>query len=675
MSTKVYGTVSNKNTIFSHYFEVTEVELDEVNNRRKIRVDSILYTNNIYHVFDTVGERNFYIKIDDEKVVDENAVISCNPWPSNPYIIQTYTGWINHEDDGSKKVKIDTYINAIAAEYGPGICQASGSINLTTIPRKSKINTFNNFDVDGKLKVDVTKYSSNFNDVLDIKYGNNVVKTINNYSSNVEFEFTQAEKENIYSLMSNVKSATFIAQITTQKNVNGQITNIGTTTSEAIGTIYNASPIFSSDSINYYDINSVTTSVTGDSNKIVQNLSKIRVQVLKLATAQKGASIASYVATINGKSMNIPISNYQGNVDFGGVDSSSNIPLKVTVTDSRGNSTTVSKNIEIYPWKEPYLNISLNRKNNYEDETYLTADAIYSSINNLNSVSIKYRKKKTTDDWENQTLEVGQDLSNKILFLDFPIEETFVGISTDTNDKVTVLETSGGYTIKEYISMSSGTATYIYIYKNDEFYANLFTAEGRSYEGEKPASYQLPSDFGYIVSLNKNLCAYPYMRIDFLKLSDNVQHITTCDKEYSYNFEITVSDKFISIVYDDIVLPKGQFILFIDTVLKSLGVNCFPSEPNTLKVNGVIEQTSLEEYKKNISKFENALDIIKNTDIYSYNLKSEKDNFKKHLGFVIGDNYNTPDEVITNSGDAIDIYSMIAIVWQAIIEINNKLEN
>lgn len=87
---------------------------------------------------------------------------------------------------------------------------------------------------------------------------------------------------------------------------------------------------------------------------------------------------------------------------------------------------------------------------------------------------------------------------------------------------------------------------------------------------------------------------------------------------------------------------------------------------------------SLESIKKNITLYEkNCVDIIKNADIYSYNLKNENDDNKKHIGLVIGDlgnDYKTPEEVINQNQDGIDLYSMISIAWKSIKEQQNLIE-
>ena len=89
-------------------------------------------------------------------------------------------------------------------------------------------------------------------------------------------------------------------------------------------------------------------------------------------------------------------------------------------------------------------------------------------------------------------------------------------------------------------------------------------------------------------------------------------------------------------------------------------------------------QTSQKEYKKNFEKLKNGLDIIKATDIYKYNLKSQADGDKKHIGFVIGDNYKYSSEItsLDKSGKevGVDTYSMISVSYKAIQELAEMVE-
>lgn len=95
--------------------------------------------------------------------------------------------------------------------------------------------------------------------------------------------------------------------------------------------------------------------------------------------------------------------------------------------------------------------------------------------------------------------------------------------------------------------------------------------------------------------------------------------------------------------------------------------------------SGIITCTSvnpsLEENKKNIEKFSNGLQVVKDTDIYRFNYKYEEDNVKRHIGFVIGDKYNYSKEVTSNDNDGADLYAMISVLWQAVKEQQKEIED
>lgn len=91
--------------------------------------------------------------------------------------------------------------------------------------------------------------------------------------------------------------------------------------------------------------------------------------------------------------------------------------------------------------------------------------------------------------------------------------------------------------------------------------------------------------------------------------------------------------------------------------------------------------SSIESIKKNITKFEDALEIIKNSEIYEYNFKTEEDTEQKHIGFIIGDitdnKYKTPQRVLSKDKKAIENYSMASINWKAtqqILELIERIE-
>lgn len=88
--------------------------------------------------------------------------------------------------------------------------------------------------------------------------------------------------------------------------------------------------------------------------------------------------------------------------------------------------------------------------------------------------------------------------------------------------------------------------------------------------------------------------------------------------------------------------------------------------------------TSLESTKKDFKLLNNGLNIINNAEIYTYHLKAEKDEDKRHIGLVIpdmGGNYKTPNEVISKDNTGIDLYSMISVAWKSIQEQQKIIED
>lgn len=132
--------------------------------------------------------------------------------------------------------------------------------------------------------------------------------------------------------------------------------------------------------------------------------------------------------------------------------------------------------------------------------------------------------------------------------------------------------------------------------------------------------------------------------------------------------------------------PNGYVGIEADFTMAGGSILVAPSQSElssgsnyTLIQNGEVDtltltQRSLEIAKKNFEKLQSGLDIIKNIDIYKYNLKSEDDNTKKHIGFVIGDKYKYSQEVTSDNNDGVDIYSFVAVCCKAIQEQQEQIE-
>lgn len=192
-------------------------------------------------------------------------------------------------------------------------------------------------------------------------------------------------------------------------------------------------------SITYEDTNETVTAITKNNQHIVQNKSNLKI-TYGVASPKNSASISKYTFTLNGVTKESTSAG--GTIDFGIINSSNNLTLTMVVTDSRGLTSSTTKTITILEHSNPNAIITLNRLNNYEDESYLTVDGSISSVNGKNTMTIKYRYKisggsynsfKTIKDNEKQTLSL--DKNNAYIF-NIVITDAF----DSTYDKEHVLE-------------------------------------------------------------------------------------------------------------------------------------------------------------------------------------------------------------------------------------------
>lgn len=263
----------------------------------------------------------------------------------------------------------------------------TSTFGLALAGAASVLGTIKNFNVGDGISIPITKYDSTFTDTLVVSYGDTTLKTVSKIANGAKVSFTSAELTTIYGLMSEVKSGTFTFTLTTKTGSK----TLGSSTKTATGSITKANPTFTASQVTYADTNEAIVDITGNAQHIVQNKSSLTVY-LGLATGNKGATISKYEVTVNGVKKSVTTN---GSVQFGAVNTSQNTDITVVVTDSRGNTTSVKKKITILAYAKPTYSVTLERLNNYEDETYLTVEASISSVNSKNAVTITYKKKQS----------------------------------------------------------------------------------------------------------------------------------------------------------------------------------------------------------------------------------------------------------------------------------------
>lgn len=388
----------------------------------------------------------------------------------------------NHNADGTKSLSLSA--TAVITGLGMNV-SLSGTAILPRINRIATITTAYAFNQKGIFPPEVVfKNPANFNlylgvDIID--KNNHGVYTIQTpvaakYKSPYVFDMTDEWNSLLQSATTQkqYKARYFI------QTMNGS-SQIGIDTEDTDFYIIEAEPTFTAV---YEDINSTTTAITGDNQKIIRNQSNLQINISN-ATAKYYATLTSIKAVINGITYNGTLSGTTGTIGVGTIDVSENIEAAVTLTDSRGYTTTNNIELQVLNWELPTANISLARQNNYYSETDIKVDANYSSLDGENVITIKERHKKTSE---------------------------------------------------------------------------------------------------------QNYSAYT-------TLTDNVTSTITLDNLYEWDVQVLVQDLFGSTTYN-LTLDKGMPIIYFDRIKRSVSINCFPANNESLEVESslYLNNQNIEDY-------------------------------------------------------------------------------
>lgn len=163
----------------------------------------------------------------------------------------------------------------------------------------------------------------------------------------------------------------------------------------------------------YEDTSADAIALTNNNQIFIQGQSqpKVTISTANKATANDGASITSYTASLNAESIQIA---YSASVAVSGTfnanrpTASGTLALSVAANDSLNLSKAVSKNVTVIPWTEPTLEATATRTNNFENSTTIKIKGTYSplEINSVvkNTLATAYRfKKKSASSWDTTT--------------------------------------------------------------------------------------------------------------------------------------------------------------------------------------------------------------------------------------------------------------------------------
>ena len=390
--------------------------------------------------------------------------------------VQTKQIKVDHNQEGNANVNISSSFNGGAW----GSASGNKTVDLPQIPRGSKItNTQKSFDLGTNLVIlNITKYVDTYYDVLNISINNTTLRTVNGVSDKYVFNPTDAELNTIYNSVPNNNSQTITFTLTTYSN-SDKTTQIGVSSVYNItGNIVNANPTLTG--FDYEDTNPLTLNLSGDSNKIINGYSTLKISNL-VANANKGATLK--LVQINNvqypydNNFSVLIPNWSGNV------------ITMYVFDSRNNSTKLEVPIGInyVDYKEKVIiNKSCTRYANVNEESNLSFsgewfNSSFGAYNNQLSASYKYRQ-KGGNEWIQGTTNINITVDgNTYSYSGYIKGDTNNGFATENSYEIEIIVTD---------SLSSKSDTTILIAGEpamDIYHSNISIG---GYYNEDEAQYQ-----------------------------------------------------------------------------------------------------------------------------------------------------------------------------------------
>lgn len=306
--------------------------------------------------------------------------------PNNTWVtIMNATKTIAHDVDGTKSITISASSKADTTDSSWQSTNLSGTVALDNIPRETPAT----FAVDSAyfgntIQINLNRADSEFYHTLAYSW-NGTTTTI---AENVGTSYTWTIPLNLITAIPNAGQAGLNFVVTTYR-ANGSVVGTRTTTLTCF-VPDSAGPVISS-----IAVTDTGTAIPESWNVFASGKSILHVNAS--ASGQYGATLAAYKIESGNQVA------YANDSDIGTITTSGNIDIKVTVTDSRGISTsrTFTQALEVYDYSNPQIeNLSIVRANAngtpVDNGTYasisMTCSVSYLGANhNTMTVRVKYR--------------------------------------------------------------------------------------------------------------------------------------------------------------------------------------------------------------------------------------------------------------------------------------------
>lgn len=393
-------TATHANSSYKSIITLTEVDVNVSNNTSNLYFKIQLQSSNNYN-FESIGS-TIKLKINGTEVYSNYAQRSCGKNTTVTMAegkLKNSDGTdykINHNSDGSKSINVEyTYSQSSTVSYTPKAASVTGTMTLTTIPRKTWPNVSSGY-VEGNGRVWFEPASTSFKHSIKITCGTNV-KYVNSNGGLQTSEVKLTGKDYSFQIPKDYyneftgKSTTATAELNTYSN------------DALIGSVSQSFTIYTLEDkcLPYVtgtlkDVNSTTITLTGDANKLVKGYSTGRATITSIRASSANDSKATITELkIGGTS----VSTSTTTKDFSKISSKT---VDVYVKNSRGYSKTFTLSAtSLINYIPLTINADFKRTTQTGSEVKLTYKGNYfnqsfGSVSNTLTLSWAYKKKTSS---------------------------------------------------------------------------------------------------------------------------------------------------------------------------------------------------------------------------------------------------------------------------------------
>ena len=389
----------NSNTSKGYKLTLTVTQKSQsTNNNTSTLSWKLTFSNTNNQYINSGSTDNFKVTINGKSVLNTNKDIGF--YNQNSTItIGSGTTTVSHNNNGTKTVSVSfsfTPGRSSSISYYPAAMSGSGSMALTTIPRASSFSSVSGTTIGSTMSVGISRRSTSFTHTVLYRVGTSGSWTTAKSSVTTSTSFTLP-----MSLCNKITSSTSGTLQLCLRTYNGS-TKIGSDVTKNVTVTVPTSVVPTVGTVTISEGNPSIDGLFGDNTPYIQGKSQLAVSIT--ASGAYSSTIKSYKTEIEGKYYTASSFTSTTIMTYG------SIPVKVTVTDSRGRTDTKTVNITVVEHYTPqFTHVDVFRSTGTgvaDDEgEYITIQMGYkfATINDLNyyRLVIDYRVAGSTARYTN----------------------------------------------------------------------------------------------------------------------------------------------------------------------------------------------------------------------------------------------------------------------------------